>query len=125
MNGFLQFLSTTNAPGIFIIGVAIVALSFRKTGWVGEFINALNSLNTPWIAIIVLILGMLYNMKCKQYGLDSSSANQVIGAGIGLLTGQAIEARKKDTAIATTVTTQRVEETVNPQQPEAPAQPHS
>jgi hypothetical protein len=93
MSGFWQFLSTTNAPGILLLVIAVVVLSVRKKGWVGEFIDALNMLNTPWIAIIVLILGMLYNLKCKQYGLSADSANQVIGAGIGLLTGQAFSRR--------------------------------
>ena len=54
------------------------------------FINALNSLNTPWIAIIVIGLGMVFEVVCKVYGLNSDGASTVIGAGVGLLTGQAL-----------------------------------
>ena len=53
-------------------------------------IAALNALNTPWIAILVIILGMVFEIVCKIYGISSDAATGVIGAGIGLLTGQAL-----------------------------------
>ena len=55
-----------------------------------SFIAALNTLNTPWIAILVIALGMIFDICCKKWGLDSDAATGVIGAGIGLLTGQVI-----------------------------------
>ena len=61
----------------------------RRTCMKG-FIVALNSLNTPWIAILVIVLGMAFDILCKRFGLDSDAATGVIGAGIGLLTGQVI-----------------------------------
>jgi hypothetical protein len=94
MSTFLEYLSAAHIPfGLLIIATVLMVFSWRKTGWVGEFINSLNAMNTPWIAIIVMVLGMIYNLQCKKYGLDADSANQVIGAGIGLLTGQALANR--------------------------------
>jgi flagellar biosynthesis protein FliR len=55
-----------------------------------KFISALNSLNTPWVAICVIILGMSFDVVCKIYGVSNDAATGVIGAGIGLLTGQAL-----------------------------------
>lgn len=55
-----------------------------------KLIAALNSLNTPWIAILVIILGMSYAVVSHVYGLSGDGASGVIGAGIGLLTGQAL-----------------------------------
>lgn len=53
-------------------------------------IDALNKLNTPWIAIVVIALGMAFDLTCKVYGVPNDAATGVIGAGIGLLTGQAL-----------------------------------
>ena len=93
MSGLLQVLQTLEAPGLglVVVVVLVVVASGFKSGWINQFIAALNSLNTPWVAIIVVILGMVYNIKCKFYGLPSDSANQVIGGGLGLLTGQALK----------------------------------
>ena len=55
-----------------------------------KLIAALNSLNTPWIAILVIVLGMGYAVVSHVYGLSGDGASGVIGAGIGLLTGQAL-----------------------------------
>ena len=52
-----------------------------------------SSLGVVIMLILQFILGMIYNLQCKKYGLDADSANQVIGAGIGLLTGQALANR--------------------------------
>lgn len=57
-----------------------------------KLILALNSLNTPWIALIVIVLGMGFEIVCKIYGIGSDAATGVIGAGIGLLTGQGLRA---------------------------------
>ena len=53
-------------------------------------ISMLNSLNTPWIAILVIIIGMVYAVVSHIYGISGDGASGVIGAGIGLLTGQAL-----------------------------------
>jgi len=50
----------------------------------------LNSLNTPWVAIIVIVLGMVFSIICKNYGVNTDASSSIIGAGIGLLTGQAL-----------------------------------
>ena len=55
-----------------------------------SFIAALNSLNTPWVAITVIVIGMIFDVICKIYGISADAATGVIGAGIGLLTGQAL-----------------------------------
>lgn len=55
-----------------------------------KLIAALNSLNTPWIAILVIIIGMAYAVVSHVYGISGDGASGVIGAGIGLLTGQAL-----------------------------------
>lgn len=55
-----------------------------------KFIAALNSLNTPWVAVTVIVLGMSFDVVCKVYGVSNDAATGVIGAGIGLLTGQAL-----------------------------------
>lgn len=55
-------------------------------------ILALNALNTPWIALIVIVLGMAFEIVCKVFGIGSDAATGVIGAGIGLLTGQGLRA---------------------------------
>lgn len=53
-------------------------------------IDALNRLNTPWVALVVILLGMAFDVTCKAYGVSNDAATGVIGAGIGLLTGQAV-----------------------------------
>lgn len=57
-----------------------------------KFILALNALNTPWVAIFVIVLGMIFDIVCKVYGVANDAATGVIGAGIGLLTGQGLQA---------------------------------
>ena len=55
-----------------------------------NLIDALNSLNQPWVAIIVIILGMTFDIICQHFQVSNDAATGVIGAGVGLLTGQAI-----------------------------------
>lgn len=69
-----------------------------------KFISALNSLNTPWIAILVIVLGMLFDIACHKVGMSSESASGVVGAGIGLLTGQGLAAAAKSAQAAMAVT---------------------
>jgi len=60
-----------------------------------KFIAALNSLNTPWIAIVVILIGMGFDIACKHAGIAADAATGVIGAGIGLLTGQALSNKRR------------------------------
>lgn len=76
-----------------------------------KFIAALNALNTPWVAIIVITLGMTFDVVCKSYGVPNDAATGVIGAGIGLLTGQALSNR-------TTVLTETTHEPAPPVPPQ-------
>ena len=55
-----------------------------------KFIAALNALNQPWVAILVIILGMVFDIVCQKNGVSNDAATGVIGAGVGLLTGQAV-----------------------------------
>jgi len=61
-----------------------------------KFIDALNSLNTPWIAIVVILIGMGFDIACKHAGIAADAATGVIGAGIGLLTGQALSNKRQE-----------------------------
>jgi len=83
-------MSQVASPGLLIIIVMVLVLSFSKNNLIGQFITALNLFTTPWIAILVIILGMVFDLQCKRYGLPGDAANQIIGAGIGLLTGRAL-----------------------------------
>jgi len=56
-----------------------------------RLIGALNSLNQPWIAITVILIGIAFDMECKRFGVANDAATGVIGAGIGLLTGQSLK----------------------------------
>lgn len=62
-----------------------------------RFISAINSLNTPWVAMVVIVLGMVFDIVCQKYGVSNDAATGVIGAGIGLLTGQALHAAQVTT----------------------------
>ena len=63
-----------------------------------KFIAALNSLNTPWVAIVVIVLGMVFDLACQHYNVSNDAATGVIGAGIGLLTGQGLTQLKENAA---------------------------
>ncbi len=105
MNTVQQVMNAFSAPGLLIIIVLVILASAKTSGWISQFITALNLFTTPWIAILVVVIGMIYNIKCKLYGLPSDSANQVIGAGIGLLTGRALANHDAPPAIPNTTQT--------------------
>ena len=90
MQAFLQVLSTVASPGLLVVIVLVLIMAFNKNNLIGQFIVALNLFTTPWISILVIILGMVFDLQCKRYGLPGDAANQIIGAGIGLLTGRAL-----------------------------------
>lgn len=103
MNNFQQIMAAINAPGLIIIIVLVVIVSARTNGWINQFISALNLFTTPWIAILVIVLGMVFDIQCKAHGLPGDAANQIIGAGIGLLTGRALGSHEQ-TNLPTTTT---------------------
>lgn len=76
-----------------------------------HMIGVLNMLNQPWIAICVIVLGMTFDIVCQRYGVSNDAATGVIGAGVGLLTGQALNRNSHDVPPP------------NPSLPVEPAQP--
>lgn len=67
-----------------------------------NFIKCLNALNQPWVALIVIVLGMGFDVVCQYYNISNDAATGVIGAGVGLLTGQALNKATADHATTTT-----------------------
>ena len=77
-----------------------------------KFIAMLNALNTPWLAIIVILMGMGYAVVSKIYGLSGDGASGVIGAGIGLLTGQVLSKSQQTQEPMTPTTPPAAKETL-------------
>jgi hypothetical protein len=63
-----------------------------------RFIAALNTISSPILAVLVILLGCGYSILSKQYGLNGDTAAGIVGAGIGLLTGQVLSSSKGKTA---------------------------
>ena len=57
-----------------------------------KIIIALNSLNQPWVAIVVIVLGMIFDIVSQHFNVSNDAATGVIVAGVGLLTSQGIHA---------------------------------
>ena len=87
------------------------------------FIAALNALNQPWVAIIVIILGMTFDIICQHFGVSNDAATGVIGAGVGLLTGQALNRATTVLADPTSTTETTVKTTSNPVTPDPKVTP--
>lgn len=85
-----------------------------------RFISAINGLNQPYIAIAVVIIGCIFDVVCQRYNISNDAATGIIGAGIGLLTGQALS-RPHDPS--TQVTTRTTEQRIESPSPVIPAQP--
>jgi hypothetical protein len=62
-----------------------------------RFIAALNSISSPILAVLVICLGCGYSILSKKYGLDGNTAAGIVGAGIGLLTGQVLSSTRTET----------------------------
>jgi hypothetical protein len=77
-------------------GLSKIVESFNS--FVLGLVTALNTINTPWVAIIVIILGMYFALQSNKAGLPSDIASGVIGAGVGLLTGQSLALYQKQHA---------------------------
>ena len=59
-----------------------------------NFIAALNMISSPILAVIVILIGCAFAVLSKVYGLDGNTAAGIVGAGIGLLTGQVISSTR-------------------------------
>jgi hypothetical protein len=55
-----------------------------------KLIAALNALSTPWLALLVIVLGAAFYLVCGLWHLSTEPAVGIIGGGVGLLTGQVI-----------------------------------
>lgn len=90
-----------------------------------KFIAALNAIGSPILAVVVIMLGCVYSVVSKMYGLDGNTAAGIVGAGIGLLTGQVLSATR--TQMGDNVPTTTQQSTGAPSaplvQPAIPAQP--
>lgn len=80
-----------------------------------KIIVALNSLNQPWVAIVVIVLGMIFDIVSQHFNVSTDAATGVIGAGVGLLTSQGIHAANQLVAMN--------QPPSNPTKPADPAQP--
>lgn len=82
-----------------------------------RFISAINSLNQPYIAIVVVILGCIFDVVCQKYGISNDAATGIIGAGIGLLTGQALNRQPGSQHLEVTTTPPLPPSSATPAQP--------
>lgn len=86
-----------------------------------KFIAALNSLNQPWVAILVIIIGMVFDIVCQHYNVSNDAATGVIGAGVGLLTSQGLHSAAAQQTGPSSVTITAAP--VVSQNPSTPAEP--
>lgn len=68
-----------------------------------KLIEALNAVNTPLLAIVVILVGCGYGIACHTWGMTNDGPSAIIGAGIGLLTGQALSGTKTQSAPPTNI----------------------
>jgi hypothetical protein len=59
-----------------------------------RWIAALNTVSSPVLAVVVIIIGCIFAIVSKCYGLDGNTAAGIVGAGIGLLTGQVMSSSR-------------------------------
>jgi hypothetical protein len=59
-----------------------------------RFIAALNTISSPILAVLVILIGCAFAVVSRKYGLDGNTAAGIVGAGIGLLTGQVLSATR-------------------------------
>jgi hypothetical protein len=63
-----------------------------------KLVFALNMISSPILAILVIVLGCVYSVVSKCYGMEPSTAAGIVGAGIGLLTGQVLASTRSQLA---------------------------
>jgi uncharacterized MnhB-related membrane protein len=54
--------------------------------WFRDIVDALNSINSQVIAVIVLLIGCTMVVVCKRNGIDPTIAGGVIGVASNMLT---------------------------------------
>ena len=75
-------------PFVFISiwGMALLTiLIFRTKADLPTFITALNSVGEQPTAIVVIIIGCVMLVMCKEFGMDSTIAGGIIGVGSNML----------------------------------------
>lgn len=65
--------------------IIMTVLVWRTKGDLPAFIDAINHLGDQWMAIIVISVGCLMLVMCKEFGLDSTIAGGIIGVGSNML----------------------------------------
>ena len=50
-----------------------------------NFLDGLNHVADQWMAIVVIVVGCVMLVMCKEYGLDSTIAGGIIGVGSNML----------------------------------------
>jgi hypothetical protein len=88
---------------LILIAFMVIRSGFTLTG----FITALNSMSSPILAVVVICLGCVYSIISKRYGLDGNTAAGIVGAGIGLLTGQVLASTRSQVTDGHPTTTQQ------------------
>jgi hypothetical protein len=86
-----------------------------------RFIAALNTISSPILAVLVICIGCGYSIASKHYGLDGNTAAGIVGAGIGLLTGQVLSATRTQSTDGQPQTTTQSTAPPNPIAPVIPA----
>lgn len=72
------------AIGIWFM-IILTVLVYRTKGDLPAFIDAINHLGDQWMAIIVISVGCIMLVMCKEFGLDSTIAGGIIGVGSNML----------------------------------------
>ena len=93
---------------LLLIAFLVLRSGFTLTG----FITALNSMSSPILAVVVIIMGCIYSIVSKRYGLDGNTAAGIVGAGIGLLTGQVLASTRSQVTDGHPTTTQQTTGTI-------------
>lgn len=88
---------------VLVLATLFIWKGFTLTG----FITALNSMSSPILAVVVIVLGCGYSIISKKYGLDGNTAAGIVGAGIGLLTGQVLASTRSQVTDGHPTTTQQ------------------
>jgi len=76
-----------------------------------RMIAALNTISSPILAVVIIILGCVFAVVSKFYGIDGNMAAGIIGAGIGLLTGQVLAASHSSSSSTPTTVITATEQT--------------
>jgi hypothetical protein len=110
--------------GAGILLFILCAVLVWKSGFsIAAFIAAVNTVSSPVLAVVVILIGCGFAIVSKQYGLDGNTAAGIVGAGIGLLTGQVLSASRTQVTDGHPTSTQQTTGTLAAVQATPPAQP--